>query len=128
MAPGGLDERASPETQHGPLRYHHLPARQSQHFRCLHAPRKWRVPGALTPPLPHPQSEGRELTAQQVHYYDTYNNGGEAGLRDHIFAETISVDYTAFGFGPPRDYKRDEWVAEIGRLLGLYKATQHIVR
>lgn len=81
------------------------------------------------PPLsPTPNPAGGKLTAHQVHYYDTYNNGGEAGLRDQIFAETISIDYTAFGVGPPRDYKRDEWVAEVGSLLGLYKATQHIVR
>ena len=68
-----------------------------------------------------------ETNGVQVHYYDTYTNGGEVGLRDRVFAETIWIDYTAFGLDAPRDFGRDEWVAEIGRLIGMFKATQHVV-
>ena len=62
-----------------------------------------------------------------MHYYDTYTTGGEAGLRERVFAERVSVDYTAFGTDAPGEYGRDEWVAEVGRLLGLFEATQHVV-
>ncbi|KAL2113046.1 hypothetical protein VUR80DRAFT_5469 [Thermomyces stellatus] len=68
-----------------------------------------------------------DVCMRLVHYYDTFSTGGEAGLRDRVFAGTVSVDYTAFGFAPPRDFTREEWVREIGRLVGTFKATQHSI-
>lgn len=63
-----------------------------------------------------------------MHYYDTYVAGGEAGLRECVFAERVWVDYTAFGLDGPGESGRDEWVAELGRVIGLFEATQHVIR
>ncbi|KAK3300858.1 uncharacterized protein B0H64DRAFT_25241 [Chaetomium fimeti] len=56
-------------------------------------------------------------------YYDT---GDITGLLNHVYGETIEIDYSSITGGSPFTTSRADWTARVGGLLDVYTSTQHV--
>ena len=56
-------------------------------------------------------------------YYDTHNL---EGLRSEVYAASVEIDYTSLLGGTSRIVLREDWVNEVGGILGHFASTQHV--